>query len=68
MWPDDLTAREGEILELIAAGCTNRDIAGLLFIGNATVKTHINRIFNKIGVTDRRHAIAYAHRYGGPGR
>jgi DNA-binding NarL/FixJ family response regulator len=63
-WPDGLTGREGEILALIAAGLSNREIAGRLFIGNATVKTHINRIFAKIGVTDRRDAIAYARRLG----
>jgi DNA-binding NarL/FixJ family response regulator len=61
-WPDGLTDREGEILGLIAAGLNNREIAGRLFIGNATVKTHINRIFAKIGVTDRGGAIAYARR------
>ncbi|MDN3360093.1 response regulator transcription factor [Actinomadura sp. DC4] len=61
-WPDGLTAREGEILTLIASGLSNREIAGRLFIGNATVKTHINRIFAKIGVTDRAAAIAYARR------
>jgi DNA-binding NarL/FixJ family response regulator len=61
-WPDGLTDREGEILGLIAAGLTNREIADQLFIGNATVKTHINRIFAKIGVTDRGGAIAYARR------
>ena len=60
-WPDGLTDREGEILGLIAAGLTNREIADRLFIGNATVKTHINRIFAKIGVTDRAGAIAYAY-------
>jgi DNA-binding NarL/FixJ family response regulator len=59
-WPDGLTDREGEILLLIAAGLTNRAITGRLFIGNATVKTHINRIFAKIGVTDRQGAIDYA--------
>jgi DNA-binding NarL/FixJ family response regulator len=63
-WPDGLTGREGEILALIAAGLSNREISGRLFIGNATVKTHINRIFAKIGVTDRRDAIAYARRLG----
>jgi DNA-binding NarL/FixJ family response regulator len=59
-WPDGLTEREGEILSLIASGLTNRDIATRLFIGNATVKTHINRIFAKIGARDRADAIAYA--------
>lgn len=61
-WPDGLTEREGEILALIAAGHSNRDIATRLVIGNATVKTHINRIFAKISVSDRRDAIAYARR------
>jgi DNA-binding NarL/FixJ family response regulator len=59
-WPDGLTDREGEILVLIANGLSNREITERLFIGTATVKTHINRIFAKIGVRDRRGAIAYA--------
>ncbi len=61
-WSDGLTEREGEILGLIGCGLTNREIAGHLFIGNATVKTHINRIFAKIGAANRQHAIAYARR------
>lgn len=61
-WPDALTDREGEILTLIASGLTNREIASRLFIGNATVKTHINRIFAKIGAHHRQDAIAYAQR------
>ncbi len=61
-WPDGLTEREGEILSLIASGLTNREIATRLFIGNATVKTHINRIFAKIGARSRQDAIAYARR------
>ena len=59
-WPDGLTEREGQILALIAAGRTNREIARGLFIANATVKTHINRIFAKTRVTNRADAIAYA--------
>jgi DNA-binding NarL/FixJ family response regulator len=59
-WPDGLTDREGQILVLIANGLSNREITERLFIGTATVKTHINRIFAKIGVGDRRGAIAYA--------
>jgi DNA-binding NarL/FixJ family response regulator len=59
-WPDGLTGREGEILALIASGLTNHEIATRLFIGNATVKTHINRIFAKIGARGRPDAIAYA--------
>ena len=67
-WPDGLTDREGEILGLIAAGLANREIAGRLFISNATVKTHINRIFAKIGVTNRGDAIAYARRLAATNR
>jgi DNA-binding NarL/FixJ family response regulator len=61
-WPDRLTEREGEILALIGSGLSNRDIADRLLIGNATVKTHVNRIFAKIGATDRGSAVAYVKR------
>ena len=61
-WPEGLTEREGQILALIAEGLTNREIAVRLFISNATVKTHVNHIFAKLGVNDRRAAIAYAGR------
>ncbi|MEV5944348.1 response regulator transcription factor [Streptomyces sp. NPDC051994] len=64
IWPDGLTEREGEILSLIASGLTNREIGSRLFIGNATVKTHINRMFAKIGARSRQDAIAYAERIG----
>jgi DNA-binding NarL/FixJ family response regulator len=66
--PDDLTAREGEVLALIAQGLTNRDIAASLYLSAHTVKTHINRIFAKTGATDRSKAILYAqsHGLGGP--
>lgn len=56
----ELTAREAEVLELIVAGRTNPEIARELFLGVATVKTHIGAIFAKLGVTDRRGAIARA--------
>jgi len=61
-WPDGLTDREGQILMLIGSGSSNTEIATQLFIGSATVKTHINRIFAKIGVSNRAGAAAYAHR------
>jgi DNA-binding NarL/FixJ family response regulator len=64
-WPDGLTEREGEILGLIAERLTNREIAERLFISNATVKTHINRLFAKIGAGNRRDAITYARRVRG---
>jgi DNA-binding NarL/FixJ family response regulator len=60
--PDGLTARELEILALIARGMTNAEIAGQLYLSSHTVKTHVNRIFAKTGSRDRAAAIGYAHR------
>ncbi len=62
--PDGLSAREGEVLTLIAAGRSNREIAAELFVGEATVKTHVNNIFAKIGVRDRAQAVHYAFTHG----
>jgi len=62
--PDGLTGREAEVLGLIASGLSNGEIAGQLFVSEATVKTHVNRIFAKTGSRDRSQAIAYAHRRG----
>ncbi|WP_416483259.1 response regulator [Streptomyces sp. CL12] len=62
--PDGLTAREAEVLGRMAQGFSNREIARLLFVSEATVKTHINRIFTKTGSRDRGQAIAYANRHG----
>jgi DNA-binding NarL/FixJ family response regulator len=62
--PDDLSPREGEVLKLIAAGLSNTEIAVALFVGNATVKTHVNRIFAKIGARDRAQAVGYAYQHG----
>jgi DNA-binding NarL/FixJ family response regulator len=61
--PDGLTQREVEILNLIAQGLTNGEIADRLFLSNHTIKTHINRIFAKTGSRDRVAAIAYAQRH-----
>jgi DNA-binding NarL/FixJ family response regulator len=65
---DDLTPREAEVLRLIAAGQSNREIARGLFVSEATVKTHVNRIFAKTGSRDRVQAMryAYAHGYADP--
>jgi DNA-binding NarL/FixJ family response regulator len=65
---DDLTPREAEVLRLIAAGQSNREIARTLFVSEATVKTHVNRIFAKTGSRDRAQAIrhAYTHGYADP--
>ncbi|MGH6655513.1 MAG: response regulator transcription factor [Actinocrinis sp.] len=62
--PDNLTSREIEVLRLIAAGRTNNQIAGELFVSEATVKTHINHLFAKTGVRDRAQAVRYAYRHG----
>ena len=53
-----LTAREREVLNLLARGNTNREIAEQLFITNKTVKNHLSRIYEKIGVHSRSEAIA----------
>jgi DNA-binding NarL/FixJ family response regulator len=65
---DELTPREAEVLRLLAGGQTNREIARTLFVSEATVKTHINRIFAKTGSRDRVQAMrfAYAHGYADP--
>ncbi|GIH80508.1 response regulator [Planobispora longispora] len=62
--PDGLTPREAEVLRLIAAGRSNGEIAGELFISEATVKTHINNLFAKAGLRDRAQAVTYAFRNG----
>jgi DNA-binding NarL/FixJ family response regulator len=59
---ETLTERELEILQLLALGHTNRDIAGKLFISPDTVKTHLEHIYQKLGATDRTAAVAEAMR------
>ena len=62
--PDGLTAREAEVLALLASGLSNPEIAQRLYLSHATVKTHINRIFAKTGVRDRAQAVRYAYQHG----
>ena len=65
---DDLTPREVDVLRLIAGGQSNREIARALFVSEATVKTHVNRIFAKTGSRDRAQAIRYAYTHGYAGQ
>ncbi|MGW0463761.1 helix-turn-helix transcriptional regulator [Streptomyces sp. NPDC003027] len=62
--PGGLTAREAEVLRLVAAGGSNRDIARALTIGEHTVARHLNNVFAKLDVTSRTAATAYAYAHG----
>ena len=66
--PSPLAARERQVLELVAKGTSNRDIARELFISEATVKTHLSHIFTKLDVTDRAAAVAKGYEQGILGR
>lgn len=60
---DDLTPREQEVLRLIAAGASNREIATRLYISEGTVKNHVTRILNQLELRDRTQAAIFAHAF-----
>lgn len=60
----ELTPRELDVLRLVAQGLSNAEVGHRLFIGEATVKTHLIRVFAKLAVTDRTAAVTAAYRLG----
>lgn len=58
------TFNREEVLELLAQGRSNAEIATLLWVGEATVKTHVSKVLQKLGLRDRVHPVVYAYEHG----